>query len=173
MKFSLMHIMSRDWRHRHKFKISIILNFRNSNHAYKISTFFSLNGKLTLVILKVNEKCYYNLPNSAFLGRLSLKSQPQNPEFRNNPENLFDYLPPINNLSVIKGQVFLGCRINVSCSRTQLSDPRSQVKPSTTEPLRSPFHSCDCRFMKNKCFFQNKVHVRKCIENTKKSLYIQ
>ena len=37
--------------------------------------------------LYINRKTYYNLPNSAFWGWLSMESQPQNPEFRNNPEN--------------------------------------------------------------------------------------
>ena len=34
-----------------------------------------------------NQRSYYNLPNSAFWGWLSMESQPQNPEFRINPEN--------------------------------------------------------------------------------------
>ena len=34
-----------------------------------------------------NQKSYDNLPNSAFWGWLSVESQPQNPELRNNPEN--------------------------------------------------------------------------------------
>ena len=37
--------------------------------------------------LTINQRTYYNLPNSGFWGWLSVKSQPQNPEFRNNPEN--------------------------------------------------------------------------------------
>ena len=35
----------------------------------------------------INRKTYYNLPNSAIWGWLSIESQPQNPEFRNNHEN--------------------------------------------------------------------------------------
>ena len=37
--------------------------------------------------LNINQISYYNLPNSAFWGWLSMESQPQNPEFRINPEN--------------------------------------------------------------------------------------
>ena len=36
---------------------------------------------------KNNQRSYYNLPNSAFWGWLSMESQPQNPEFRINPAN--------------------------------------------------------------------------------------
>ena len=42
--------------------------------------------KLSLDYLKISQRSYYNLPNSAFCGRLSVESRPQNPEFRNNPE---------------------------------------------------------------------------------------
>ena len=42
---------------------------------------------MCLDILKINQESYYNLPNSAFTGLLSMESQPQNPEFRNNPES--------------------------------------------------------------------------------------
>ena len=45
------------------------------------------NGQIPLDKLKLNQKSYYYLQNSAFLGWLSMESQPQNPEFRNNPEN--------------------------------------------------------------------------------------
>ena len=47
----------------------------------------SLNGLLSLNKLNINQRSYYNLPNSAFWGWLSVESQPQNPEFRNNLEN--------------------------------------------------------------------------------------
>ena len=47
---------------------------------------FNLNGQLSLDELKINQRSYNN-PNSAFWGWLSMESQPQNPEFRNNPEN--------------------------------------------------------------------------------------
>ena len=52
-----------------------------------IFTISSLNGQLSLHRLKINQKSYYNLTNSGFWGRLSVESRPQNPEFRNNPEN--------------------------------------------------------------------------------------
>ena len=48
----------------------------------------SLNDWLCSDNLKTNKRrYYYNLPNSAFWGWLSMESQPQNPEFRINPEN--------------------------------------------------------------------------------------
>ena len=37
--------------------------------------------------LKINQISFYNLPNSAFWGWLSMESQHQNPEFRINTEN--------------------------------------------------------------------------------------
>ena len=62
----------------------------------------------------------------------------------------FDSLCPINNLSVIKGQVFLGwtrTKLGLMCPaqghnavtpvRLKPAAPRSRVKHSTTEPLRS------------------------------------
>ena len=36
---------------------------------------------------KTNQRIYYEIPNSAFWGWLSMESQPQNPEFRITPEN--------------------------------------------------------------------------------------
>ena len=43
--------------------------------------------------LKINQRRYYNnLPNSAFWGWLSTESQPQNPEFRINPENVHPWV---------------------------------------------------------------------------------
>ena len=53
----------------------------------------SLNGQLSTEELKINQRSYWNLPNSVFLGWLSVESQPQNPEFRNNPENFHPYTP--------------------------------------------------------------------------------
>ena len=53
----------------------------------QISNNFKVNGQLSLDELKINQKIYDNLPNSAFCGILSMESQPQNPEFRKNPEN--------------------------------------------------------------------------------------
>ena len=43
--------------------------------------------KCLLDKLKINQRSHYNLPNSGFWGRLPIESQPQNLEFRNNPEN--------------------------------------------------------------------------------------
>ena len=40
---------------------------------------------MSLDRLKINQKSYNDLPNSAFGGWLSVESQPQNPEFRNDP----------------------------------------------------------------------------------------
>ena len=56
-------------------------------YVHKIFTISSLNGQLSLDRLKINQKSYYNLLYSAFWG-LSTESQPQNPKFRNNPENI-------------------------------------------------------------------------------------
>ena len=47
--------------------------------------------------LKMNQRSYYNLLNSAFWGWLSMESQPQNPEFRINPENLHPCFSDVNN----------------------------------------------------------------------------
>ena len=64
----------------------------------------------------------------------------------------FDFLRPINNLSVIKGRVFLGWTVTklglmclaqghnaVTPVRLEPAAPRSWVKHSTTEPLRSRY----------------------------------
>ena len=48
---------------------------------------FKYNGQIPSDKGRLNQKNYYNLQNSAFWGWLSMESQPQNPEFRNNPEN--------------------------------------------------------------------------------------
>ena len=84
---TLAMIYLRGW----KFQISKILNFRNSNHlnlqenckkelsiTHVIS---SLNDWLCFDNLNFYRRSYYNLPNSAFWGLLSMESQPQNPEF--------------------------------------------------------------------------------------------
>ena len=47
---------------------------------------FNFNGQLSFDRLYKNRKTYHYLPNSVFWGWLSMESQPQNPEFRNNPE---------------------------------------------------------------------------------------
>ena len=51
-----------------------------------------LNVKLCLDNLKINQRSYHNLPNSTFWGWLSMESQPQNPEFRINHENLHRWI---------------------------------------------------------------------------------
>ena len=61
------------------------LDSKNLQYAYKTSTISVLNSQLSLDDLKINQRSLK--PNSAFLGSLSMESQPQNPEFRNNPEN--------------------------------------------------------------------------------------
>ena len=48
---------------------------------------FKLNDQLSLDRPNMNQRTYYNLSNSAFWGWLSMESQPQDPEFRNDPEN--------------------------------------------------------------------------------------
>ena len=45
-----------------------------------------LNGQMPIDRLKINQRSYYGL-NSALWGCLSVESQPQIPEFRNNREN--------------------------------------------------------------------------------------
>ena len=47
---------------------------------------------LTLEIPILNQMKLYNLSNSAFWGWLSMESQPQNPEFRINPENFHPFV---------------------------------------------------------------------------------
>ena len=77
--------------HGWQFKISKILNFRKSE--FKLAVCLQnikkskYNGQIPLDKLKLNQKSYHYLQNSAFWGRLSMESRPQNPEFRNNPEN--------------------------------------------------------------------------------------
>ena len=49
-----------------------------------------MNGQLSLDMLdnlNTRQRSNYNLPNSGFWGWLSMESQPQNREFRNNPKN--------------------------------------------------------------------------------------
>ena len=53
---------------------------------------FNFNGQLFLDRLYINRKTYYNLPNSGFWGWFSMESQPQNPDFRNNPENFHPWI---------------------------------------------------------------------------------
>ena len=88
---SLVRIYTRTL-HGWKVKISKILNFWNSDFKSCGTplNFQNMKFKWSFVFrqTKYNLRTYYNLPNSAFWGWLSLESQPQNPEFRNNPENL-------------------------------------------------------------------------------------
>ena len=60
-----------------------------------------------LCIMKINQRSYYNLPNSAFGGWRSIESQPQNPEFRINPENFHPccYKYQDNELIIWAGQI--------------------------------------------------------------------
>ena len=53
-----------------------------------------LNDQIPLNKLKLNQKSYYYLQNSAFWGRLSMESQPKNPKFRSNPENFYPWTYP-------------------------------------------------------------------------------
>ena len=71
-----------------KFPISWTLENQNSKLAVCLQNIKNskLNGQLPLDKLKLNHKSDYYLQNSAFWGGLSMESQPQNPEFRNNPE---------------------------------------------------------------------------------------
>ena len=64
-----------------KFKISKILKFRNSN--FKTCR---MPTEMNNFKLKTNQRSYFNMHNSGFWGWLSIESQPQNPEFRINPE---------------------------------------------------------------------------------------
>ena len=78
--------------HGRKFKIFKILNFWNSNlktycMCLQKITISIFNGQLLSDKLILLQRSCYNLPNSVFWGWLSLESQPQNPEFRINPEN--------------------------------------------------------------------------------------
>ena len=55
-------------------------------NTYPILTVILLKCQLSLDKLKTNLIRCTNLRNSVFLDSLSMESQPQNPEFRNNPE---------------------------------------------------------------------------------------
>ena len=106
-----------------KFKISKILNFWNSNlktwscplniHNFKF--------KWPNVVRQtdyINQRSCYDLPNSAFWGWHSVESQPQNPEFRNNPENFHPCIynkqennnPTLNGIWIVSLEI-LGCLI--------------------------------------------------------------
>ena len=48
---------------------------------------FTFKWSVVLTHTEIKQRSYYYLLNSGFWGWLSMESQPQNPEFRNNPEN--------------------------------------------------------------------------------------
>ena len=75
--------------HLSKFEKSWTLENQNLKLAYAsiIIKNSKFNGQIPLEKLKLNQKSYYYLQNSAFWDWLSIESQPQKPEFRNNPEN--------------------------------------------------------------------------------------
>ena len=73
-------------------------------YAHQIFTIWSLYGQLSLDRPNINQRTCYNLPNSAFWGRLSMEIQPQNPEFRNNPENFHLCVIWKNNNNKDRGQ---------------------------------------------------------------------
>ena len=87
----------------------------------------------------------------------------------------FDSLPPINDLSVKRG--FLA-KLGLMClaqghnavmpMRLEPEAPRSPVKHSTTEPLRSLYVCLVCIILK--CFqgFKGKTRPRKCIVDIEK-----
>ena len=61
-----------------------------------------LVNSLSIEKLKINERCYYNLLNSTFWDWLSIESQPQNPEFRNNAENFHPCPSLLDNVIIVK-----------------------------------------------------------------------
>ena len=82
--------------HAWKVKISKILNFRNPNFKTCRMPTKMDNLKLKWLCLdnlKTNQRSYYYPLNSAFWGWLSMESQPQNPEFRINPEIFHPCIP--------------------------------------------------------------------------------
>ena len=89
----------------------------------------------------------------------------------------FDSLRPINNRSVIKGQVFLGwtstklglmflLKNTVTPVRLEPTALRSRVKHSTTEPLRSHFHMVSSIVVS----WQSYSHMESCIVSWQLSL---
>ena len=84
--------------HRVKMSCHVIMGESSKSRTLKIQTFkqavclqnnsnFTFNWSIVLRPMGINQKSCYSLLNSAFWGWLSIESQPQNPEFRNNPEN--------------------------------------------------------------------------------------
>ena len=60
---------------------------QNLHYAYNTTKNIKLTGQMSFNKLKINQRSHNNLPNSVIWGWLSMESQPQNPEFRINPEN--------------------------------------------------------------------------------------
>ena len=59
---------------------------KKSHQNHFLGALEIIGGRLIDKLL-IYQKSYYILLNSAFLGWLSVESQPQNPEFRINPVN--------------------------------------------------------------------------------------
>ena len=89
-------------------------NLKTCSMPININNFKFKWSVLSLDKLKLNQRSHNNLPNSGFWGWLSVESQPQNPEFRINPESFhpfycFDWLTelrlkvPVNIISVMLG----------------------------------------------------------------------
>ena len=78
-----------------------------------VADLVSLNGQLSLDRQKINQRSDYDLPNSAFWGWLSVESQPQNPEFRNNHLRSIDESPSWH---------------ATDCTRHPMIKPGSEVK---------------------------------------------
>ena len=72
------------------FPKKVSLKILNSGIILKIFTHDIWSSTLALYH-KHYITSYYNLPKSAFWGWLSKESQPQNPEFRNKPENFYPW----------------------------------------------------------------------------------
>ena len=69
-----------------KFPKSWTFEFQDLKHAVCLKT-TAISIKMLnylKIILKINQRSYYNLLNSAFWGWHSMESLPQNAEFRNN-----------------------------------------------------------------------------------------
>ena len=67
-----------------KFQKSFNFEIQILKHALCLQRIHNFKFKWSLPLdeLKIHQRSYQNLPNSAFW-----ESQPQNPEFRNNPDN--------------------------------------------------------------------------------------
>ena len=77
----------------------VSLKILNSGLILKTSTHGLLQSIITKRVQMIGHfqyQSYCNLSNSAFLGCLSMESQPQNPEFTINPENFHPWIITIN-----------------------------------------------------------------------------